>query len=314
MKLHAISISALLCLSTITHAQQGWQPDTVKINGIRQVIATKGKPNAPVLLFLHGGPGGSRMQQADVVSNELQKHFLVVQWDQRESGKTLALNKTDQFITLDLMTLDARSMIDTLRKRYKQDKIYLLGESWGSALGFQIVQFYPQKLQAYLAFAPVVDQIKSEKLLQEMLLNDAKAKGNTAAIKELSRVRIPFGNYEELYYLRKWWFNYDGHTIGDKDTTLVKNYLKTWADTWLPTWDAAMTHNLFNYLLKAECPVYFFVGGKDFQTNAGIAKAYYEKLEAPDKKLYWFENASHDVLVTDAPKVQQIIISEILKK
>ena len=62
---------------------------TIPIGGINQYIQIKGAhAEDPVLLFLHGGPGNSVMGYADKFTDELQKHFVVVQWDQRESGKT----------------------------------------------------------------------------------------------------------------------------------------------------------------------------------------------------------------------------------
>jgi pimeloyl-ACP methyl ester carboxylesterase len=296
------------------YAQSGWDLDTVKIGGIGQVIARKGIKDGPIILFLHGGPGSSKMKKADVFSNELQKHFMVVQWDQRESGKTLALNKTNGPIPLDLMVSDTHDLIDTLLKRGNQTKLYLAAESWGTVLGFRMAELCPGKLFAYLAFSPVTNQVESEKLLLSKLLDDAKATGNVAAQNELAGVKIPFDNAAQLYYLRKWWFRYDGHPIADKDTTLVKDYFKSWSDTWLPAWNSAMERNLLVTLPKVECPVYFFLGGKDYQTNCEIAKSYYKLLSAPKKEMYWFDNASHDVLVSDAPKVQRIIINEILAK
>lgn len=307
-------LSAELRAQGTQTAPASWEKDTVIIGKIRQVIATKGLINAPLILFLHGGPGSSRMRQADVFTEELQKHFLVVQWDQRETGMTLALNKTEGPVSLDLMASDNRELIDYLLKKYAKKKLYLAGESWGNVPGFKMVESYPEKLEGYLAFAPVVDQIRSEQLLLSKLLDDARIKNNTIAEKELLRVKIPFENSDQIYYLRKWWFSYDGHPLADQDTAMVKDYLKTWSDTWLPTWQEAMRRNLLTQLPKVKCPVYFFLGGKDYQTNCEIAKSYYEQLSAVKKKMYWFDDASHDVLVTDAAKVQQIIIDEVLKK
>lgn len=313
MKPFILSVSILFIFISTAFAQENWNYDTVNIGGIKQVIATKGVKDGPLILFLHGGPGSSRMKQSDLFSTELQKKFLVVQWDQRESGKTLELNKTEGQISLNLMTRDTHDLIDTLLKRYHQKKVYLAGESWGTVLGFKMAQKYPELLYGYFAFSPVVDQIKSESLLLSKLQEDAKKKNNLIAKKELGKVKIPFSNSEQYYYLRKWWFSYDGKPFADKDTLLIKNYMESWSGVWLPTWTEAMKRNLFVELPNIKCPVYFFVGGKDYQTNCDIANAYYKRLSAPKKKMYWFDNAGHDVLVSDAPKVQRIIIDEILK-
>lgn len=299
--------------SLLANAQNNWAYDTVKIGGIGQVIATKGVKNGPLILFLHGGPGSSRMKQADAFSNDLQRYFTVVQWDQRESGRTLSLNKTNTPISLDLMARDTYELIDTLLKKFHQQKLYLAGESWGTVLGFKMAEAHPEKLYAYLSFSSVIAQGQSEQLLLTRLVKDAQAKGNTIAEKELAQVKIPFENVEQLYYLRKWWFNYEGHPFSDKDTAAVKEFFQSWADTWFSTWNEVMEHNLLVELPVIKCPVYFFIGGKDYQTNCEITKSYYNKLSAPKKKMYWFENASHDVLISDAAKIQRIIIDEILE-
>ncbi len=294
-------------------AQNEWAYDTLNIGGVRQVIAQKGISDGPVILFLHGGPGGSRMREADVFTETLQKKFMVVQWDQRESGKTLQLNRSSSPITLDLMVRDTHEMIVALLKRFNKQKLYLAGESWGTVLSFAVAGQYPELLHACLVFGPVTDQKKSEQMLLKKLVLDAKEKKNKAAEEELSRVKIPFEHYEDIYYLRKWWFSYDGQPIADKDTSLIKDYLKDWAKVWFGTWQEVMTLKMKEKLPVINCPVYFFVGGKDFQTNCELARDYYEHLRAPEKKLFWFENAGHSLLITEAPRVQKYILEEILR-
>ncbi|WP_293916091.1 MULTISPECIES: hypothetical protein [unclassified Sphingobacterium] len=54
------------------HAQSPPIYDTLSIGNIKQVVSYSGSKDAPVILFLHGGPGSSRMKQAEVFSNILQ--------------------------------------------------------------------------------------------------------------------------------------------------------------------------------------------------------------------------------------------------
>lgn len=305
-------IAVLFSNNLLAQAQTSY--DTVSVGNIKQVISYSGNKDLPLILFLHGGPGSSRMKQAEVFSNILQKHFQVVQWDQRETGRTLAINKSSVPITLKLMENDTYQLIKLLLKKFNHKKLYLAGESWGTVPGFKMAEKHPELLNAYIAFSPVVNQIKSEQIVLEKLKTDAKEKGNIQAQKELNTVKVPFSKSEQMYYSRKWMFSYDGHPFADKDTTALKQYIEDWSKTWMPTWNEAMKQNLFTELPKINCPVYFFLGVKDLQTNFNIAKDYFKILRAPEKDIFTFENAGHSVLTEEAEQVQKIIIDKILKK
>jgi len=286
--------------------------DTLTIGGIRQVLSYTGAPDRPVLLFLHGGPGSSRMRQADLFSSELRKHFMVVQWDQRDAGRTLALNKSPLPITLERMEADTHEVILALLKKFKQAKLYLAGESWGTVPGFKMAASYPELLYAYLAFSPVIKQEESERILIDTLR--AYKRADKIALEELDSVKIPFENAAQVFYSRKWLLDHDGINFKEEEIKEVRKFLEDWAAVWLPTWNAAMRRNLFQTLPQVKCPVYFFIGQKDLQTNHNIATAYYEQLKAPAKKMYAFPDAGHSVLVEKAGEVQKIIIEEILEK
>lgn len=305
----------IVFISLLTNLQAHSQPiyDTLSIGNIKQIVSYSGSKDSPLILFLHGGPGSSRMKQADVFSGSLQKHFMVVQWDQRGAGRTEALNKSSVPVNLDLMVNDTFELIKVLLKKFNQKKLYLAGESWGTVLGFKMAEKHPELLNAYLAFSPVVDQTKSEQILLENLKLDAKEKANQVALKELNTVRIPFISYEDIYYSRKWMLNYGGNPIAEKDQPLLKKYMEDWSEVWMPTWSEVLELNLFLDLPTIKCPVYFFLGEKDLQTNYNIARDYYEILKAPRKNIYTFKNAGHSVLVDEAEQVQRIIMDQILK-
>ncbi|RYE00302.1 MAG: alpha/beta hydrolase [Sphingobacteriales bacterium] len=314
MKSKMLTLFIILLFTNALLAQSQVRFDTLQVGAIKQVVSYTGNNNLPIILFLHGGPGSSRMKQAAVFSNILQKHFLVVQWDQRETGSTLALNKSSVPITLDVMEDDTYEVINLLLKKFKQKKLYLVGESWGTVLGFKMAQKHPELLKAYIAFSPVVNQSESEQILLDKLKLDAKEKGNDLEEKELSTVRIPYDNYQQVNYAKKWMLDYDGHPLPSEHLAAFANYIKDWSATWLPLWNKVLQQNLSVELPKIKCPVYFFLGEKDLQTNFSIANDYFKILKAPEKKLFSFKNAGHSVLTEEAERVQHIIIDEILKK
>src|SRR5258707_12286396 len=60
----------------------------VVIGSIKQWVQIRGEDrNNPVLLFVHGGPGGSTLPMSSGWQ-PWEKYFTVVQWDQRGTGLT----------------------------------------------------------------------------------------------------------------------------------------------------------------------------------------------------------------------------------
>ena len=64
----------------------------IKINGIDQWVSIKGNRSKPVILFLHGGPGSPLSPYNDAIYGDWEKDFIIVQWDQRGTGKTYGRN------------------------------------------------------------------------------------------------------------------------------------------------------------------------------------------------------------------------------
>lgn len=314
MKRRIFSLLIIILLINNVFAQSQTRYDTLSVGDSKQAVSYSGSKDSPLILFLHGGPGSSRMKQAEVFSNDLQKKFMVVQWDQRGAGRTVALNKSTVPVTLKLMENDTYEVIKLLLKKFNQKKLYLVGESWGTVLGFKMAEKHPELLNAYIAFSPVINQTRSEQMLLEKLKASAKSESNAEAQNELNTVKIPFTNYEQMYHLRKWMFSYDGHPFAEKDLPLLKQFMEDWSKTWMPTWDEVMHQNLCVQLTKIKCPVYFFLGEKDLQTNFNISKEYFEILKAPKKDVFIFENAGHSVLTEEPEQIQKIIINNILEK
>jgi len=184
-----------------------------------------------------------------------------------------------------------------------------MGWSWGTVLGFYMAGNYPNLLYAYMAVSPVTNQFESERIALRMLRQKAIADNNKTAIRELSLVKIPFENNLQVYYDRKWLLASNGGDISD--TVSLKKYFvdNAWVGELL---DKAAANNLIVSLPKINCPVYFFVGRKDYQTNYSVSEKYYNLLKAPKKQLFWFEQSGHLVPFTEPDLLQKDVIDQIL--
>ena len=281
---------------------------TPNIGGIQQVVEIKtDDASKPVLLFLSGGPGSSMIKGADAFTNSLKSRFTIVQWDQRDAGKTLKLNPSPTQPSVGQMEKDTYQVIQFLRKELKQEKIYLLGSSWGNVLGFYIVKNHPELLHAYFASNPVVSQLDSEKELLTTL--KMHFKDNALASQELDTISFPFTSDESMFYLRKWLFYKDGKEFAM--SAGFKTGFLQWSTSWSPVWNEVMNIDLPKTLKSVDCPVYFFVGKNDIQTSTRITQEYFETLKAPKKRLFLFEHSGHQIHQDEPAKFQEAIIKTL---
>ncbi len=277
--------------------------EAIPIGGIRQWISIRSVSDTlPVLLFLHGGPGNSVMSFAEKFTKTLQQHFVVVQWDQRESGKTAKINPSPQPLSVSIMASDASEVINYLRGRFSEQKIYLVGHSWGGFLALRVAALHPEWLSACIAVAPMVNQWESERQTLGWLMEKAKSESNQEAIVELSQVNIPFRTPDELYFHRRWLL------LADRKNPFPHNYVRKWGEKWFGLYKEACGINLFEAEPELQCPVYFFLGSSDRQASSSISEAYYNALKAEKKGLFWFTKSGHSLNLTEPNLFQATIL------
>lgn len=153
-------LAVLASAATTASAAQVKKEMFVPIGGIQQWVTIKGHDGRnPVLLFLHGGPGDAVTPFADAMFAGWDKDFTLVQWDQRGAGRTFG--KTGDAIaptmTMARMTQDGVELAEYLKTHLGKKKIILMGGSWGSILGVNMVQARPDLFYAYLGTAQIVN-------------------------------------------------------------------------------------------------------------------------------------------------------------
>ena len=88
------------------------------------------------------------------------------------------------------MISDTFEVTDYLRRRFGQDRIYLLGHSWGTYIGIQAAARAPALYHAYVGVAQVSYQLKSEALAYDYMLAQFRANGNTRMVRRLEAAPV----------------------------------------------------------------------------------------------------------------------------
>lgn len=295
----------------------------VRIGGISQWISIQGADrNNPILLFLSGGPGDPMMPESWTFQRPWEDFFTVVQWDQRNAGKTFAAahRVPDRSMTMAELQSDTNQMIRWLRHHYHKRKIFLAGFSFGSILGLRAAIQHPNWLYAYVGIGQVVNSYRNEVVGYRETLAKAEAVHNQAAIKALKSIAPypgPVGTLpiSKVLIERKWdtalggmlygqtkvneaqfWKlspDYNSHDVRSAELGEMSS-----VEILLPQ----LENISFDNDLSFKCPVVFFAGAHDRTTPESLVVAYYRKIRAPAKRLFVIKNAAHFV-VSAAPGI-----------
>ena len=151
------------------------------INGQMQYVTIRGeKKDTPVILYLHGGPGSPDSMIAYDFSRYLLDDYTFVCWDQRGCGRTFIKNDDRQNLTVsfDQALSDTDVLVDYLSDRFGQDKIIVMGHSYGSLLGSKYAYDHPDKVSAFIGIGQFINDAASLRYDYEDALVKANAAGD----------------------------------------------------------------------------------------------------------------------------------------
>jgi pimeloyl-ACP methyl ester carboxylesterase len=305
--------------------------EKVSLNGSEQWISIRGTDvNKPVLLFLAGGPGGSQLVTERRALDGLEDHFIVVNWEQPGAGKSFdAVDRST--LTPERYIADGITLAEYLRERFEEEKIYLVGESWGSALGVWMVQRNPEYFHALINSGQMVAFLENDLICYDFALNLARERGDTQKVERLTKQGPPpyYGKgtaMKESAFLMET-FNYmnedprisdDGfNTFQDLASSEYGLYDKVnWFRGALETIDIVYPQlwdvDFRQQATQLEVPVYFLLGRYDVNAPPVLAEEYYQLLNAPHKELIWFDHSGHNPWVTESDRFEEVIINQVL--
>lgn len=284
----------------------------VKIGGIEQWLQIRGQNrDNPVLLCVHGGPGGTWIPVTRLFI-PWEKDFTVVQWDQRGAGKTLKSTGAAIAATMSIerMAQDGIEVAEYLRTRLEREKIIILGHSWGSILGVHMAKRRPELFHAFVGTGQASDLPRSTAMEYARLLEQARTVKDTETLQELAKIGPPpFHSPKQLAVffaqIEKYQPASDAAAMREMKRSLTSpppdyslrdevNRFKGFMA--VPPW--RLYEEMLNTKLAAlgpdfGVPVFFIQGTKDYVTPVSLAEDYFKSIHAPHKEMVLLEGGGH---------------------
>jgi pimeloyl-ACP methyl ester carboxylesterase len=299
----------------------------VTVGGIEQWITIRGRNgDNPVLLFLHGGPGDVTSPWTFALFAPWEKHFTVVQWDQRGAGRTLRKSGPDvaPTITVERMVQDGIELTEYVRKHLGKEKIIIVAHSFGSILGLRMAKARPDLFYAYVGTGQVADGARSSAVAYDALLKKAKAVDDQRAIEELRHVGPPPYKSGDGFRVQHKWANAfegadeflygtigltlvaPGNSVQDVNDSAEGELLS--AERLVPQTKSIGPIELG---LEFSIPIFVFQGEEDFTTPTALARHYLESIKAPRKAFVPISGGGHFAVFMHSDQFLQELVVRV---
>lgn len=218
-------------------------------------------------------------------------------------------------------------------KRFKQKKIYVIGESWGSALGLLLIQRYPKLYHAFIGTGQMVSFSQTEIRNYELALKMAKDQGDATLIEKLKKQGMPpyYGKGVVWKVMAYTQYLGDNMTINpeiDKSgyTTLrdlagpeyglydKANFLIGLVTTFNQVYPQLYNVDFRKQAVKLDVPMYFMEGRHDINAPPALTQEYFNVLKAPHKEFIWFEHSGHSPWINERDKFIDLMVNSVLKQ
>ena len=299
------------------------------INGLPQAVWLRGLSEAaPLLVLLHGGPGASEAALFRHFNATLERHFVVVYWEQRGAGRSYSPAIPPETMTLDQFVADLDALVDWLRTRFGPRPVVLLGHSWGSAVGLLYAQARPERVAAYVGTGQVADMPEGERRSYAFAVAEAAQRGHRRASEALGRIGTPSHGVDAMLTSRAWVERFGGAFHAGRLSTgaliwaaLQESEVGLWDLVQFgrgnrfslePLWPEFSRLDLTKRVPAVGVPVIFVLGRHDRVTPSSLAAEYLAAMRAPAKRLVWLEESAHNGPFEQPAAFNRVLIEEVL--
>jgi proline iminopeptidase len=298
--------------------------DYYKINGKDIYTEILGEDSLPVLLFIHGGPGGIGV--ADFIQyqgDRLSKNFKVIAPEQRGVWRS-ELILDEEPISLEDIIED----FEELRKKLHINKWSLLTHSFGGYLAVLYANLYPNSIEYMIYECPSFDFALSEHSMLKAAANELAKLGNTILAEEYFKALEDITDYKGINKLLMkalkelgedcnnfMWFGNDkqiiekiarttkdGGSLWRKSTNTRMKLLKDWR----------VYNDVFTELSNVNKPSLLIKGKYDPITCEIQTEQFMNRVQ--DKQVVIFDFSGHYARIEEPDKYCEVITSYIYKK
>lgn len=305
--------------------EKGW----ITLGGIEQWVTIRGRdPENPILIVLHGGPGSTMSLVAQAAFPGWDEHFTVVNWDQRGAGRTFGRNGKagSGELTLGRFVVDGVELAEAMRRRFPGRPIVLLGWSWGSVIGIEMIRARPDLFAAYVGVGQVIDVSRGETQSYFGAIDRLRQKGEERKAKQLEAIGPPpYPSTKELKTQRTLLVSTMPKAERKVFQRRLVDMLLAPDATLRDVLDAnrgamfsvrALWGQLTNWRIADggyafEVPLVFLQGELDLQTPTALVTEVFAKLQAPKKELVILEDAGHVALITHGKDFLRILREQV---
>ena len=298
------------------------------------VIMAKDISN-PVLLVCGGGPGIPEYLMEYMYPSCLADKFVVCYLEYRGTGLSYSSDIKVEEMTTEKYISDVVAVSNYLSERFEQEKIYIMGHSFGTYIAIKTVQQYPEYYNAYIAMAQTCNQTASEYMAYDYMKAQYEQLGNTKMVEKFEN--CPIRDSDEMYtkYFLSSLRDTAMHELGvgttrDMDSVIAGIFfpsLRCKAYTWqerinlwrgkglsaqFPVVNDSTHFNAFGEVPSLQIPIYFFAGKYDYTCCFDLQYEYYEQINAPIKEFYVFDNSAHSPIFEETGKAAKLF-EEILE-
>lgn len=288
----------------------------------------------PVVLFLHGGCGAADRPFIMKWQSPLASICTLVSWDQRGAGMAYSRKKAKtETLTKDLYINDLHNIVEYLKRRFKKDKIIIVGHSFGSQLGVWYCQKHPENIECYVGVGQVIDAVRNEEISYKFTLDEAKKRNDRRAEKVLLEIGPPVNGFykgDKLLVQRNYLNKFGGIEYGKYKSSIFITLPKIpcmFKEYSLKTMLNYVSANVYclsqpigqekvdfiRDVKELEIPVYLFMGKSDYNTVYDLAKEWLDNLNAPYKKFISFDKSGHTPQWEEPEKWNREFAKEVLK-